>query len=250
VTTLTNQAASILLITTIAIAAYVSVCHSLFTISREHTLWEEKMRSDTRQELLQAELVAQETFVNLARQNRHDLRHHNALLVDYLERGDLEGARDYLLQHDAHIAQAALKQYCKNTVANSVLRLYAHRAEKGGFLFSADADVPEKLPLTAPEIGELFGNLMENACEACERVGGGGVIALTALTDNGSLLVEVRNSVTVQTVFDEMGLPITTKTGGGTGTKSTATIVKRYGGMLRFSQEDDIFVTQMILPLN
>jgi hypothetical protein len=81
-------------------------------------------------------------------------------------------------------------------------------------------------------------------------VGWGGVIALTALTDNGSLLVEVRNSVTVQTVFDEMGLPITTKTGGGTGTKSTATIVKRYGGMLRFSQEDDIFVTQMILPLN
>lgn len=250
VATLANQSAQILLITATAIAAYVAVCHSLYIISNEHILLEEKLRSEARQELLQAELVTQETFVNLARQNRHDLRHHNALLVDYLERGDVEGAKDYLLQHDANIAQAALKQYCKNTVANSVLRLYAQRAEKGGFLFSADTDVPEKLPLTAPEIGELFGNIMENACEACERVGSGGVIALTALTDNGSLLLEMHNSVAVQTVFDKMGLPITTKTGGGTGTKSTANIVKRYGGMLRFSQEDDMFITQMILPLS
>ncbi len=250
VVTLTTQKGPMLLITAIGIAAYVSVCYSLHTISRERTLREEKLRSDTREELLQRELVTQETFVNLAKQNRHDLRHHNALLVDYLDRGDVNGAKEYLLQHDAHITETTLKQYCKNPVANSVLRLYACRAEKGGFSFSIDADVPENLPLTAPEIGELFGNLVENACEACEKVGGGGVIALTVLRDNDSLLLELHNSVAVQTAFDKMGLPITTKVGGGTGTKSTAAIVKRYGGMLRFSQEEGIFITQMILPLS
>ncbi|ATW26672.1 GHKL domain-containing protein [Candidatus Formimonas warabiya] len=250
VATLTTQAIPLLLITAIAIAAYASVCHSLSTISQEHTLREEKLRSDARQELLQTELSSQEAFVNLAKQNRHDLRHHNALLADYLERGDVEGAKEYLLQHDAHITEAALKQYCKNPVVNAVLRLYARRAENGGVSFSPDADVPEKLPLTAPETGELFGNLLENACESCEKVGSGGFIALTVLADDGVLRLELRNSVAVQTDFDEKGLPFTTKEGGGTGTRSTTTIVQRYGGMLRFFQEGDVFVTQMFLPLS
>lgn len=39
------------------------------------------------------------------------------------------------------------------------------------------------------------------------------------------------------------GLPLTTKASGGTGTRSVATIVQRYDGMLRFSQEGDLFVT-------
>ncbi len=112
-----------------------------------------------------------------------------------------------------------------------------------------EADVPEKLPLTAPEIGELFSNLLENACEACIKMEGGGSIALTVKVDNDRLRLELRNSVSVQTVFDRAGLPRTTKAGGGTGTRSAATIVQRYGGMLRFSQEGNVFVTQMILPL-
>ncbi len=250
VATLTNQAASMLLITAIAIAAYTSICHSLSTISREHTLREEKLRSDSRQELLQTELATQESFVNLAKQNRHDLRHHNALLADYLERGDMEGAKEYLLQHDTLITEATMKQYCKNPVANAVLRLYHRRAESGGIAFSAEADIPEKLPLSAPETGELLSNLLENACEACEKVETSRFITLTTQTEDDSLRLELHNSVATRTSFDKAGMPLTTKKAGGTGTKSAATIVKRYSGMLHFSQEDNVFITQVILPLN
>lgn len=250
VVTLTEQAIPMLLITAIAIATYISVCHALSTISREHTLREERLRSDAKQELLQTEFAAQESFVNLAKQNRHDMRHHNALLVDYLERGDVNGAKEYLLQHDALIVESALMQYCKNPVVNAVLRLYARRAEKSAINFSVDVNIPEKLPLTVPETGELFGNLLENACEACEKVKGQSFIVLTVKTDSNSLQLELRNSVAVQTVFNDAGLPITTKTGGGTGTKSTTTIVQRYGGMIHFSQEGNVFVTRIILRLN
>lgn len=33
------------------------------------------------------------------------------------------------------------------------------------------------------------------------------------------------------------------------GTRSMAHIVQKYGGMLRFKQEGDTFVTQIVLPL-
>lgn len=110
--------------------------------------------------------------------------------------------------------------------------------------------MPEKLPLTAPETGELFSNLLENACEACERMGGGGLIALTVQADDGSLRLELRNSLSVQTVFNGTGLPVTTKASGGTGARSVASIVQRYDGILRFAQEGDLFITQVILPLS
>jgi hypothetical protein len=45
-------------------------------------------------------------------------------------------------------------------------------------------------------------------------------------------------------------LPLTNREGGGSGTKSTATIVQKYGGMLRFAQEEDVFITRIILSLD
>ena len=250
VVTLTEQAMPMLLVTAIALAAYISICHTLSTISKEHTLREERLRSIAQQDLLQTELVAQESFVNMAKQNRHDMRHHNALLLDYLERGDVNGAREYLLQHDAHIAGTTRKQYCESVVANAVIRRYARRSANGGISFSAEANIPEQTPLTAPETGELFSNLLENACEACEKIKDGAYIILTVHTDHESLRLELRNSVAVQTDFDEAGLPLTTKEGGGFGTRSTATIVQRHGGLLRFTQEGDVFVTRIILQLD
>ena len=93
----------------------------------------------------------------------------------------------------------------------------------------------------------LFSNLLENACEACKRVKGCAYITLTVNMDYESLRLELRNSVAVQTAFNNAGLPLTTKEGGGSGTRSVATIVQRHGGMLRFSQECDVFFTQIIL---
>lgn len=245
---LTENVVSLVLLVLLTVFVYLSIFLSLRKALRQQALQEEKLRSDARQELLQSELLSQEAFVNLAKQNRHDLRHHNALVLDYLDRGDVAGAKEYLLQHDVHITNTAWKQYCKNPVVNAVLRLYARRAENSGTDFSVQADIPETLPLTAPETGELFSNLLENACEACDRVAHGW-IAVTARTDSGSLRLEVRNSVVVSTVFDEAGLPCTTKDGGGTGVKSAVFLVKQSGGMLRFSQTDGVFTTQMVLPI-
>lgn len=93
VVTLTQLSAPLMFITLIAFTAYVSVCHALSTLSRENALREDKLRADNRQEILQSELASQEDFVRMAKQSRHDLRHHNALLADYLDRGDIDGAQ-------------------------------------------------------------------------------------------------------------------------------------------------------------
>lgn len=248
---ITNQATHLLSLIALIVAVYAAIIHALKTISREYALREEKLKVESRQELLQSELAAQEEFIKLARHNRHDLRYHNALLADYLERGDIDGAKGYLRQHNAHIVEATLKQFCKNHVANAVLRIYERRAEQNNIALAVSADIPERLPLTAPETGELFSNLLENACEACERTAGPGrFITLNAQLAEGRLLLELSNKVSGETTFNKNGMPLSRKTNGGTGTRSMVQIVQKYGGMLHFEQTDGTFFTQIILPVN
>lgn len=84
---------------------------------------------------------------------------------------------------------------------------------------------------------------IQNTKKGCERI-----INFTTETDEACLRIEVRNSVAITIKFEE-GLPITTKKDGGTGAKSIARIVEKNGGMFRFKQENNTFITQLILPL-
>ncbi|HWP51262.1 MAG TPA: GHKL domain-containing protein [Clostridia bacterium] len=250
VRTLTDQAVPLLLVIAISVASYISICHSLATLSREHALREGALQAEARQEMLRAELSSYNEYVMIARQNRHDLRHHNALLMEYLVAGDVDGAKEYLKQYDESIKETALTSYCKNPIANAILRLYESRTGRAGIIFTVNTDIPERLPLNAPETGVLFSNLLENACEACEKVDDGNrVLLVVAETDEYRLKLEIGNTVAVAVGFNENGMPFSTKEGGGTGTKSVAAIVKKHGGMLRFACEKEMFMAQVVLPL-
>ena len=207
------------------------------------------LKEEARAKLLEAEILSYQESLETARQTRHDLRHHNALVLDFLENGDASGAMDYLRQNNDALAAAKPLQYSANPTANAVLRVWARRAQVHGIAFAAAADFPERLPLTAPELGALLSNLLENAAEACGRVEPSRRhICLNAEAGEADLRLEVRNSVSGAVVFAD-GMPVSTKPGGGTGTRSIASIVRRCGGMLRFRQEGGEFAAQIVLPL-
>ncbi|MDD4850949.1 MAG: ATP-binding protein, partial [Gemmiger sp.] len=218
-----------------------SLYHSLLKISR-------LLKEETARKLLETELLSYQESIEQTRQTRHDLRHHNALLLEYLQSGHAEDAISYLCQSQEKLAADRLPRFAANPVADAVLRIYSRQAQAAGIAFTAHADLPATLPLSAPEVGALLSNLLENGVEACAKVAPGArSLAFCAQTEETGLRLEVRNSVAGVVQF-ENGFPISTKPGGGTGTKSIAGIVKSHGGMLRFKQEDGIFLTQILLP--
>ena len=199
--------------------------------------------------LLEAEIESCQTSLEAAKQARHDLRHHNAVVLDFLRSGDTAGAMDYLRINDQTLAAEKSAQYSANPAVNAVLRVWARRAQERGIAFAVSADFPENLPLDAPELGALLSNLLENAVEACEKAGPAQRhICLTAEAGEACLRLEARNSAESPVSF-ENGMPVSTKPGGGTGTRSVASIVRRCGGMLRFRQENGEFIAQIVLPL-
>ena len=204
-------------------------------------------RERSRRELLENELSVYDDYLATARQARHDLRHHNAVLGEYLADGDLDGARRYLDAYNDSLSRTALTAYCENKTAAAVLRFFARRAAESGVRFAVKAEIPACLPLPDAELGTLLSNLLENAFNASRNVPEGG-ISLTAAVEDGALRLDLRNSVSGQVRF-EGGMPLSERPDGGTGTKSAARIVSAAGGMLRFRQEEGEFVTQLVLPL-
>lgn len=224
-------------------AEYAAVIRMLDLQRREYALRD----AEAQRKVLEVQLAAEREFVDQARAHRHDIRHHMTLLDDYLARNDVGGARNYLAQNRSQLERENLEVFCENHAANALLRLAARRCRETGCPCGISVVIPKGLPLSAPELAIVLGNVLENAWEANRR-------ALTPCLEvrgferSGSLLIEVENGVSGETAFSG-DLPLTTKPGGGLGLKNAVRALEKHGGMLQCKRQGDRFCTRIILPL-
>ncbi len=208
------------------------------------------LKQEAKGQLLEVEIASYHEYLYAAKQSRHDLRHHNAVLAEYIQNGENQQALQYLHTNDNKLSNNVLEQFCKNSTANAVLQIYNRQVQAEGITFVAIIDLTENLPIMSSELGALLSNLLENGVEACLKVPSvKRQISFYAQTDEGEMRLEIRNSVLGRVTFED-GFPVSTKVGGGMGTKSIAHIVEKYGGMLRFKQDGELFLTQIHLPLD
>lgn len=187
------------------------------------------------------------------RRTRHDLRHHTALLKEIRKSGDLS-ALDGLI--DMYAEQNYLDQplvFCENETVNIVIAYYSEIAYKNNISFSVKADIPEDIFIDKKELAVLFGNTLENACDACKEVEGDRFVDLAAAfktTASGKhyLSILLKNSFATETSIGDNGVFRSTKhEGDGIGISSVQTITKRYGGACSFTPEGKIFTVSVIL---
>ena len=207
------------------------------------------MKDEMQRALLETEIHSYRESLEAARQARHDMHHHNALVSEFLKTGDVSGALAYLETNDRAIDAQKHDRFSSDPTANAVLRIFNRRAQANDVDFSATVDLPEALSLEPPEISSLLSNLLENAFAATENEEPQKRHAsITAHADERGLLIEARNSTSTPVIFNG-GVPVSKKPGGGTGTRSIAHIVERHGGIVRFDQKDGVFSVQIVMPM-
>lgn len=186
--------------------------------------------------------------MNQAKQARHDIRHHNSILIEYLHDGDMESAMHYLKLYDDKIKEHVLKDYSKNPIANAVFRIYDRRSKEFHIEFMVQSEADYLINNQFPDLGIVLSNILENAFTAVRQcMFEKRFISYTSCVENGSILIEIRNSMEGFANFDN-GLPQTTKHGGGTGLLSVKNSVEKYGGMVEFKQDRNEFITRIIFP--
>ena len=100
------------------------------------------------------------------------------------------------------------------------------------------------------DISVLFGNLLDNAYEAAKRAEDKGIDV--SLTGQGAYIrIRVQNTVEgpVLEINPELLTSKSDKKIHGYGTKNIQKIVRKYGGMLQYQEKEDLFICDILIPL-
>ncbi len=162
---------------------------------------EQRVQLEVENQLLEKQLDAQlahysdltEQYEQI-RAMRHDISHHLNTINALLQEGNLKAASEYseqLLPMQTYISRLSK---CQNPVVDAFLYSRVQDAETKGVPVQADVSLPVELPVSNTDLIVAFGNMLDNALEACEGVPDA-QIRLRAYLAKGYLVICERNPV-------------------------------------------------------
>lgn len=181
--------------------------------------------------------------IEQTRAAKHDLRHQLAVIRSYSEVGDTGKLIDYLNTLIAEIPDQLSMVCCENTAVNAIVSHYAALAEKSGIKLSVRLSVPEHMErISDTSLCVIFGNLLENAIEACDRMTEGNrFIRLYSRLQYKILTITVDNSCN-GTIHQQDGRLLSKKRADfGTGTGSITAVAEKHGGGASFEMDGSVF---------
>ena len=178
------------------------------------------------------------------RRMRHDLANHINAVKILFDSGRSEDAQEYLRELDANSYDASLG-LCENPVVDAFLHNRIEEARALGIQVSARIEVGLGLPVSNVDFIRIFGNLIDNAVEACM---GADVpeLSIECIKAHGCLIIRTKNSVKRTSEKGERKIPELER---GIGKYVLADVAKKYSGSISYKMLDNYYVTEMILEV-
>lgn len=194
-------------------------------------------------------------YAEYIRHMRHDFKHTIRTLSIYAEQQDYKALCNYLNQYGEEFSTNSRRFFfCSHGSTNAVLSYYASIADEYNIRTDWRIDVPADISINEAVLSIIFGNLVENAIEACRKIPEKErFITLYADTQTeGCLYITMSNSFdgTVNKTGDEF---ISTKKAGknsissGIGLKSIKKAAASHKGSARFYNEGNTFYCDVML---
>lgn len=232
------------------------VCCGAYLIFLLYHSVEDKKRSQLQQvqksldiQLKQSvrEINALRESQDLARQYRHDLRHHLQYVASCIENDQEIQALEYISGICQEIEAQTVKRYCENEAANLVLSAFNVRAEKDGVVMEVQGALPAFILPSDSDLCVLLSNALENALNACRPLAAAGTactIDVQFYERDHKLFLQVTNPCG-QGIRFENGIPVSDRPDHGVGVQSICAIVRKYGGVYTFLVRDGQFVLRL-----
>lgn len=233
-----------------AIVIFGGICIAAFFLFRR-TLYN---MIDRRIERFQSELIEKQVreIQNMYRQVRgwrHDYRNHINNMKIQLSEGNYDKLSDYLneLADDLDTVDTVIKT--GNVMADAILNSKLNVAEKMNIRLNVKANVPENLPMSDVELCSMLGNILDNAVEACGTLPEEERFMRVYIGKlKGQLYLSVQNSA--GKVRKSKNTYLSTKDGEhGYGLFRIDRIAKKYGGYVNRQNEEGVFATEIMIPL-
>ena len=231
--------------------SYYVVLQMLSETAKNVRLQEKVNQMDAYLEMQKKEYLTLQSGIQQMRQARHDLRHHLAVLQGHLQNQDYAGLEHYLNQYQKSVEVLEEGPFCSNCAADAVIRYYVGQARANQIEISVSVQIPQDIAVSDSDFGILFGNLLENAVEACMRqVEGARFISLKAgVVGKKSIAITVENSF--NGILNRSGTTFLSskRSGEGIGVASVRSVAEKYHGIASFEEKDGIFSASVLLNL-
>jgi len=190
-------------------------------------------------------------MVEVMEQNReliHDTKHHFLVVQEYLKNEEYDNLQKYVKQISDEFQRTVPKVYTGIKILDFILEQKRVVAQKSGIRYEIDTMLLTGIPTTEQETCALFGNLLDNAIEACCLVKTEEKwIKIQIQQINQLLSIELLNTFEISCIRKQ-GVFETIKeerSVHGYGIKSMRRIVDKYQGLITYEEKEKIFTTKI-----
>jgi signal transduction histidine kinase len=185
-----------------------------------------------------------------AKRARHDLRHHLSVIQAYLEHENKEKLKEYVDQYQLTLPLESTILWCHNYTVNVIMQYYLDLAQIAGIDVDIQLALPKKTKIADADLCVIFGNLLENALEACQKQSSSRrYITIRADQVRDNVVITVDNSYEGDILkVDEVFLS-SKHEGTGIGVTSVQAVAKRYDGIANFECMKNIFKASIMLQV-
>ncbi len=179
---------------------------------------------------------------------KHDFHNHLQTLKSYLDAGDTERAREYVLELDKHLMNVDTLLKTGNVSLDAILSAKIAQAKSEGVAVTVKANVPDGLTVSDLELSIIVGNLLDNAIEACRAAQGDKFIRLFLGMKGKMLYFSMLNAAGAK--LKKSGTLFATGKSGahGFGLRRAEAIIKEHGGWVKYNSEDGAFTSEFLVP--
>ena len=213
---------------------------------------EQRVQLEVENELLERQLDAQLAHYRdltaqyeQIRAMRHDISHHLNTINALLQAGNLQAASAYSEQLLPAQTYSSRLGSCRNPVVDAFLYTRTQEAGLRGVPVRADVSLPVELPVSNTDLIVAFGNLLDNALEACSGIPDA-QITLRAHMDRGYLVIQESNPVRAQQPQGKKPRRIP-ELERGVGFRVLGSLAKKYDGSFRHTCENDTYTVTLSL---
>ena len=176
---------------------------------------------------------------------RHDIAHHLNTIHALLQAGNLQAASEYSEQLLPAQTYSSRLGSCRNPVVDAFLYTRTQEAGLRGVPVRADVSLPVELPVSNTDLIVAFGNLLDNALEACSGIPDA-QITLRAHMDKGYLVIQESNPVRARQPQGKKPRRIP-ELERGVGFRVLGSLAKKYDGSFRHTCENDTYTVTLSL---
>lgn len=237
-----------------AVTTYVVFCVTLLMLVQSY----KGVTAQQQTQMITAQLKMQEEQYKKLLLNiestarlRHDWRHHLLTINSLAETGRTEDLHGYLEALNPSYMGTETPSVCENHIVDVILQHYMAIAREHGITVAIATDIPKSPTIADTDLCVIFGNLVENALEACmTQDAGEKLIEIKSEMKAKQLALLIKNTYHNPVVFCDNMYYSSKHDGAGIGLASLEKVVENNNGTMKIKYDEKYFKVYVLFNID